>query len=208
MHTFPLYCFSIVYKLLSSLEHYSHWYKHFPLFHHVYLHYFPYPTFSTSGFTYTLSSPHSCQTSHLVFSWCRLIYQYLRDTFWTSSHLLLSILLFPDHYGRHCRTWMTCAQEIPSSLPLTFWWSRPTLLYTIPLIFLSTSQFCRHQTGLEKYTQLLHRLVSTKTHGNSYMQTSWNTVQLFHLCWKTNFASCQLILRDGSTTTTSLASTT
>ena len=92
--------------------------------------------------------------------------------------------------------------------PLPFWWSRPTLLYTIPLIFLSTSQFRWHQTGLEKYTWLLHRLVSTGTYSNSYMQTSWNMVQLFHLCQKTSFASCQLILWDGSMTTTSLASTT
>ena len=36
--------------------------------------------------------------------------------------------------------------------------------------FLSTSQFCRHKTGLEEYTQLLHQLVSTRTHGNSDMQ--------------------------------------
>ena len=185
----------------------SHQYEHFPLFLHVHLHCFPYPTFSTNGFTYTLSSPHSCQTSHLVFSWRRLIHQYLQDTFWTSSHLLLSISLFPDHYGC-CRTQTTHAQGIPSPLPLTFRRSQPTLFYTIPLIFLSTSQFHQHQTGPEKHTQLLHRLVSTGTYGNSYTQINRNTVQLFHLCRKTNFASCQLILWDGATTTTSLALTT
>ena len=147
--------------------------------------------------TYTLSSPHSCQTSHLVFSWHWPIHQYLRDTFWTPSCLLLSILLFPNHYG-HCRTRMACAQGIPSPLPLALWQSRPTFLYTIPLIFLSTSQFHQHKTGLEKYTQLLHQLVSTRTHGNSDMQINWNTVQLFYLCWKTNIAGHQFILQDGS----------
>ena len=104
--------------------------------------------------------------------------------------------------------WMLQNPNDPCPLPLTFRRSRPTLFYTIPLIFLSTSQFHRHQTGLEKHTRLLHWLVSTGTYGNSYTQINWDTVQFFHLCWKTNFASCQLILRDGATTTTSLASTT
>ena len=120
---------------------------------------------------------------------------------------LLSISLFSDHYGRS-RTQMTRAQGFSSSLPLALWWSQPTFLYTVPLIFLSTSQFCWHKTGLEEYTWLLHRLVPTRTHGNSNMQINWNTVQFFHLYQKTSIAGRQFILWDGSTATTSLASTT
>ena len=176
-------CVSIVYKFLSSFEHCSHQYKHFPSLHHVYLHYFSNPTFSMNGLTYTLSSPYSCQASHLVFNWRRPIHQYLRDTFWTPSHLLLSISLFPDHYGR-CRTRTTHVQRIPNPLPLALWQSQPTFLYMISLIFLSTSQIHQHKMGLKKYTRLLHRLVSTRTHSNSNMQINWNTVQLFYLCQK------------------------
>ena len=60
------------------------------------------------SFTYTLSPSHPHQTPHLVLCQCRLIHQHSWDIIWATLCLLLTISLFPIHYGC-CQTWMTCA---------------------------------------------------------------------------------------------------